>query len=217
MRGRDRVDVTRWVELASIWEACAPKPGNVNRHFDFHDATLPDFLTSAALAAEALRGMERWSVGSLVHGAVRARGTVVAGNTNLGILLLLAPLALAALSGPRGTLRAQTAEVLRSMNDDDSRLVYEAIRLASPGGLGRSKKDDVAGATPPSLLGAMREAASWDSVAREYDGDFALTFDLVLPELRRALEADLGLAEAIVWAAHHRRRRGRGSRAVARD
>ncbi len=200
MRGRSRARIARWVELASLWEACAPKPGNVNRRFDFHDATLPDFLSSAVVAAESLRGTRRWSVGSLVHRAVRARAAVVGSNTNLGILLLLAPLAMAASSGPRGTLRARTAETLRSMDGEDARLVYEAIRLAAPGGLGRVDRDDVAEEAPPSLLDAMKEAASRDSVAREYGTDFALTFDLVVPELHKGLEAGLGLADAVVRA-----------------
>ena len=138
MRGRSRARIVRWVELASLWEACAPKPGNVNRRFDFHDATLPDFLSSAVVAAESLRGTRRWSVGSLVHRAVRARAAVVGSNTNLGILLLLAPLAMAASSGPRGTLRARTAETLRSMDGEDARLVYEAIRLPLPAAWGGS-------------------------------------------------------------------------------
>lgn len=200
MRGRSRARIVRWVELASLWEACAPKPGNVNRRFDFHDATLPDFLSSAVVAAESLRGTRRWSVGSLVHRAVRARAAVVGSNTNLGILLLLAPLAMAASSGPRGTLRARTAETLRSMDREDARLVYEAIRLAAPGGLGRVDRDDVAEEAPPSLLDAMKEAALRDSVAREYGTDFALTFDLVVPELHKGLEAGLGLADAVVRA-----------------
>ncbi len=200
MRGRSRARIVRWVELASLWEACAPKPGNVNRRFDFHDATLPDFLSSAVVTAESLRGTRRWSVGSLVHRAVRARVAVVGSNTNLGILLLLAPLAMAASSGPRGTLRARTAETLRSMDGEDARLVYEAIRLAAPGGLGRVDRDDVAEEAPPSLLDAMKEAALRDSVAREYGTDFALTFDLVVPELHKGLEAGLGLADAVVRA-----------------
>ncbi|WP_274372873.1 MULTISPECIES: dihydropteroate synthase [Synergistales] len=198
MKGRSRAEVTRWVELASLWEACAPKPGNVNRRFDFVDATLPDFLSSAAVAAEALRGLRTWRVGPMVHRAVRARRATVATNTNLGMLLLLAPLALAATKGPRGSLREETGLVLASLDGEDSRLVYEAIRLASPGGLGRSEKDDVAEKAPTSLIEAMKEAADRDAVAREYATDFSATFDIVLPGLRAALEGGSTLSQAIV-------------------
>ena len=200
MKGRSRVEVTRWVELASLWEACSPKPGNVNRKFDFADATLPDFLSSAAVAAEALRGLRTWRVGPMVHRAVMARRATVATNTNLGMLLLLAPLALAATRGPRGSLREQTALVLGSLDGEDSRLVYEAIRLASPGGLGRSEKDDVAEKAPVSLIEAMKEAADRDAIAREYATDFSATFDVVLPELRSSLEGGSTLSQSIVEA-----------------
>lgn len=198
MTGRSREDVIRWVEVASLWEACAPKPGNVNRFHDFHDASLPDFLTSAALTAQAFRKRDRWSVGSLVLGAVQARRAVVRSNTNLGILLLLVPLALGALRGPRGTLREMTTQVLEATDGDDARLVYEAIRLAAPGGLGDVDGDDVKGEAPPSLLAAMAEAADRDSVAAEYVTGFALTFDLLLPELRKNLGAGLSLSDSIV-------------------
>ena len=35
--------------LACLWEATAPKPGNVYRGADFDDLTYADFITSAAV------------------------------------------------------------------------------------------------------------------------------------------------------------------------
>src|SRR6516225_6707189 len=89
--------------IACVWEATARKPGNVHRYCDFDDTSYLDFLLSAAAAAPVLDGAAGRPVGETVLAGVRATRGVVASNTNLGILLLLAPLA----AVPRGTdLRA---------------------------------------------------------------------------------------------------------------
>src|SRR5438309_2069504 len=80
-------------QLACIWEVTARKPGNVSRYHDFADTTLVDFLASAAAIAPVLELAERRRIGETVLAGVRATRQVVRSNTNLGILLLLAPLA----------------------------------------------------------------------------------------------------------------------------
>jgi len=82
------------VQLACIWEATARKPGNVHRHCDFEDATYLDFLLSAAAIAPVLADASRrpMGVGETILQAVQATRAVVGTNTNLGIILLLAPL-----------------------------------------------------------------------------------------------------------------------------
>ena len=80
-------------QLACILEATARKPGNVHRYADFADATYLDFLLSAAAIAPVMEQAPRRRVGETVLRAVRATRRVVATNTNLGTILLLAPLA----------------------------------------------------------------------------------------------------------------------------
>src|SRR5215468_292881 len=82
-------------QLACIWEASARKPGNVHRYCDFADVSYLDFLTSAAAIAPILEAAEGKPVGRTIFDAVAATQQVVATNTNLGIILLLAPLAAA--------------------------------------------------------------------------------------------------------------------------
>ena len=66
-------------------------------------------------------------------------------NTNLGIVLLLAPLAKVFYTRePRVAL----GTVLESSTIEDSDRVYEAIRLAQPGGLGSVTEEDVS--APPT-------------------------------------------------------------------
>src|SRR5215469_5898833 len=95
-------DVGLCAQLACIWEATARKPGNVHRFRDFEDVTYLDFLQSAAAIAPILAAVasSRLSVGQAIHEAVRRTRTVSPNNTNLGIVLLLTPLAAVPLQRP---------------------------------------------------------------------------------------------------------------------
>src|SRR5215210_5647865 len=104
-------------QLAAVLEASAEKPGNITPLHDFADTSYEDMLRSAiALGPELGRATER-GVGDTVLAAVRATRRVAGANTNLGIALLLAPLARAALLG--GTLRQRAEEVLGALTLDD--------------------------------------------------------------------------------------------------
>jgi triphosphoribosyl-dephospho-CoA synthase len=159
--------------MACILEATARKPGNVHRYADFADMTYLDFLLSAAAIAPVLDEAPHRRVGETVLDAVRATRRVVWSNTNLGTILLLAPLA----AVPRGEmLKHGVYRVLRDLTLDDSRDVYEAIRLAQPGGLGQVKDQDVSGEPTLPLRQVMELAAERDAVAEQYVTDFRAVF-----------------------------------------
>jgi triphosphoribosyl-dephospho-CoA synthase len=182
--------------LACLWEVSAPKPGNVHRGADFEDLTFEDFLTSAALIARAMEAAACGAaVGTVVLEAVRATRAAVGKNTNLGTVLLLAPLARVPRDRP---LAAGVAEVLAGLAADDARDVYEAIRLAQPGGMGRAERYDLFDGPPSSLLDAMRQSAERDLVARQYVVDFAGVLEVVVPWLLEELSAGLSLSQAII-------------------
>jgi triphosphoribosyl-dephospho-CoA synthase len=183
--------------LACVLEATAPKPGNVHRGADFEDLTYPDLVLSGiAIGPEMDRAGQR-SLGETVLAAMQATKRVVATNSNLGMVLLLAPLAAAATC--EESLHIGVTRVLHGLTRDDARLVYEAIRLAKPGGLGKVETADVAGGPPDSLIDAMRLAADRDLVARQYAHGFADVFGHVLPVLRDALVC-FPMHQAIVYA-----------------
>jgi triphosphoribosyl-dephospho-CoA synthase len=123
-------------------------------------------------------------------------------NVNLGIVLLLAPLARAALALPAGAgdaaLRAQLERVLRETTVDDAREAYAAIRLAAPGGLGVAESQDVTGEPTVTLREAMRLAAHRDTIAREYVTGYATTFEHAVPVLDRARWDGLSWDDAVV-------------------
>lgn len=194
--------------LACQLEVCAPKPGNVHRAADFPDMGLIDFLASATAIQPIFAQAPQLSVGQLVRQAVEATQRVTSTNTNLGIVLLLAPLAKVAAGQ---TLSEGIGPVLASLTADDAADVFYTIRRVSPGGLipvdGDAKiaaeaDHDVRSTTAPDdLLAAMRVAADWDLIAKQYVNGFHEVLHVVLPWLTAPADslAMLTWAERIVW------------------
>jgi triphosphoribosyl-dephospho-CoA synthase len=185
-------------QVACIWEATARKPGNVHRYRDFADATYADFLLSAAALASVLTTACQRRVGATVLEGVRATRRVVASNTNLGVVLLLAPLA-AVLEGK--DLGTAVPRLLDALDVEDSRLVYEAIRLAEPGGLGQASAQDVHAEPTLPLRQIMALASNRDLIARQYANGFREVFEQGVPGVQRGLE-DTGSLEGAILFTH---------------
>jgi triphosphoribosyl-dephospho-CoA synthase len=182
--------------LACLIEATVPKPGNVHRGADFDDLTFGDFQAAAvAIGPMMERAATHGLVGAAVLEAVRATRQVAATNVNLGIVLLIAPLAAVPRNRP---MMLGLRYVLSQLSQQDAADVYEAIRLAQPGGMSKVAEADVSGPPPDSLLHAMRLAADRDSIASQYVTDFADVFDLVVPELQRGLGQGWSLTDAVI-------------------
>ena len=181
--------------VACIWEAAARKVGNVHPGAGFVDAELASFLVSAvAIRWAAPREADGGRVGGMVIQALQDTRRAVGTNTNLGIILLLAPLIAV---HARADLRAGVVYQLRRSTVRDTRLVYEAIRLANPGGLGRVSEHDVRDEPTLPLVEAMKRAADRDLVARQYANGFADVFDFGVPAFLDAL-GRFGRVEAAV-------------------
>lgn len=183
--------------LACSWEVCAPKPGNVHRGADFDDVTVGDFLTSALAIAPWIDQSGEISLGETVLGCVEATRQAVDTNTNLGMVLLLVPLAQASLRHS-GDLRRGVKQILGQLDERDSRDVYLAINRAQPGGLGDSDALDVKSEPPQDLLEAMRVAQDWDQIARQYCTDFEDVLNVIEPNLVKHCQSGLTLSQAIV-------------------
>jgi len=193
-------DVAAWVQLACLTEATVAKPGNVSPSAGFVDVGYEDFVLSALAIGPAFMLSGSHPLGEVVLRAVRDTRSAVRTNTNLGLVLLLAPLAMAAMRGGR-SLRKALSEVLNDLTLDDARMVYEAIRTARAGGLGAVSSHDVGESQPKvDLVAAMRLAADRDSIAREYSTDFHLTFELVAPVLRNLWAQNLSPAVVVAQA-----------------
>jgi len=191
-------DVAAAAQLACLLEASAPKPGNVSPFASFRDTTYEDFLASAAAVGPALALAGERSLGATIRAAVEATARWAPSNTNLGLVLLLAPLARAQLRPGHSPLRARLAATLTETTVADARDAYVAIRSAAPAGLGRASEQDVADTPTATLRDAMALARDRDAIAREYATDFETTFEIGVPGLRRALSDGLAWREAVV-------------------
>jgi len=181
-------------KIASAFEeACrdelnSPKPGNVHVFAGGHRMTVTDFECSAAAAIGPLTAVGQ-SVGTRIFGAVAAGIEAVKSNTNLGIILLCAPLAAAAETLPFD-LKGSLSGVLKELDLEDAELAFRAIVRASPGGLGRVERHDVYAPATVNLREAMAESAGRDRVALQYVTDFADVFGFGEP-LFATMLADL--------------------------
>ncbi|MGR9037321.1 MAG: triphosphoribosyl-dephospho-CoA synthase, partial [Gammaproteobacteria bacterium] len=141
------------------------KPGNVSIYSDGHDMTVADFRISAEVSAEPLCHPD-YSLGEKIYYAVKATRDAVGCNTNLGIILLCAPLIQASLlMSSNENLRQVLCRVLADSTVEDADWVFKAITLAAPGGLGRSGEQDVRGKATATLLEAMKIASGRDRIA----------------------------------------------------
>lgn len=178
-------------------EVMALKPGNVHVHAAGHGMTVADFLLSAEVAAPEI-ARPGAAVGERILRAVRATRAAVNCNTNLGILLLTAPLARAAEMPPTRPLRDRVCAVLEDLSVEDAEAAYEAIRLASPGGLGRAAEHDVAGPATVDLRTAMAAARSRDRIAAQYADGFCDVFEIGVARARALDGKDaVSMAEAV--------------------
>ncbi len=178
------VDIARAFVEACLAELEAPKPGNVHRYAPGHGMVAADFVLSAEASAGPISASGA-RVGARIHGAVAATLKAIGQNTNLGIVLLCAPLAAAAERHEVG-LREALARVLDDLDEGDAAEAFAAIVAANPGGLGRAPRHDVHGPVTATLREAMAEAADRDRIARQYVTSFEDVFSLGLPALKAA-------------------------------
>lgn len=167
---------------ACALDVAALKPGNVSRYSAGHGMDAELFLQSAQVSAKAIT--EPGPVlGKRIYGAVKATWDAVRCNTNLGIILLCAPIIQAAIDYPGERLEIALPKILSAVRAQETEDVFAAIRLANPGGLGRTESHDVAGPAIRPLVEVMALAADRDLIARQYANGFRELYNAVLPYL----------------------------------
>jgi triphosphoribosyl-dephospho-CoA synthase len=169
---------------AAVHAACAAdvealKPGNVGVHAPGHGMRAEDFRSSARAIAPILAD-PALTVGTRIERSVEATVAAVGCNTNLGIVLLAAPLAQAVIAGTGADLRARVQRVLADLTVADAMSAYAGIRAARAGHLGTVGAHDVGARPQVTLLVAMRTAADRDRIARQYATGYADIFEHTL-------------------------------------
>ncbi|MCB1800420.1 MAG: triphosphoribosyl-dephospho-CoA synthase [Gammaproteobacteria bacterium] len=189
-------ELQRLYRVACAQDVIAFKPGNVSYASPGHGMDADTFRRSAQASAQPLTepGL---ALGERVLAAVVATRAAVACNSNLGILLLCAPLVQATINYPDKPLHEGVRRVLRNTSVADSLAVYEAIRIAAPGGLGEVDEHDVSLGTRLTLTDVMSYAAPRDLIAAQYVNAYADLFDTALPFLDGALRRCRTGADAV--------------------
>lgn len=155
------------------------KPGNVSIYSAGHDMTVDDFILSAEASADPITD-SAFSLGEKIYYAVKATKAAVGCNTNLGIILLCAPLFQAAYQQPEQTILEALQQVLDNTSIEDAEWVFKAISLAAPGGLGKSEDYDVKEKPVVTLKQAMALASKKDRIALQYVTNFKDIFDFAI-------------------------------------
>ena len=188
---------------ACLAELQAIKPGNVHVFADGHGMTVHDFINSADATAELI-SQAGLTVGERILQAVKATQSAVGMNTNLGLILLCAPLIHAALSPSSELDLAQNlARILDGLTLEDGALTAQAILLAKPAGLGSAIKHDVQAEIGVNLKQLMLAAADRDLIAWQYANNYDTIFCDALPRFLTAKQAWQNQAKvnSEAWAA----------------
>lgn len=196
----DRAEFGRRAFLrACTLDVAVRKPGNVSQASPGHGMDAGQFLAAAAAAAGPI-SVAGATVGERIEAAVRASWQASGCNTNLGIVLLCAPLLAASERGDNDAqgLPASLAIVLETLDRADARAAYRAIALARPGGLGRVPEQDVRSEPTTGLREAMALAAHRDRIAWQYVHAHADVFGLGLPAFVAAGDEARGMQAAFL-------------------
>lgn len=188
------------IQTCIIWacqhEVTSPKPGNVNCFSEGHNMHVSDFINSAHAIAPIM-AQSNLSIGQMILESIRATRAMVNCNTNLGIVLLFAPLCKAINTCLRfDQLRPSLRKVLKNLTLDDAQLCYEAIRLAQPGGMGKQLDQDVNAIPTVTLRQAMKLASDRDLIASQYINNYQEVFHIGVEKLTTAIKC----GESIEWA-----------------
>ena len=162
------VDLTTLVYDCFICDVNALKPGNVGRHGAGHGMDCADFIKSAQVVTPILCN-QRLGLGKRILSSVEATLGAVHCNTNLGMVLLIAPIirVFEQLVSP-GDFQDMIKPTLMSLEQQEAQDIFAAIRLANPGGLGKVDKYDVNSPLDIDIYSAMDAAKERDLIALQY-------------------------------------------------
>ncbi len=156
-------------------------------HADAKDLSVDAFLSSANVSAEPITELQS-ALGLRILNAITATEAAVHTNTNLGMVLLMAPLVQAKLEMVENeSIEASLSRALNRTSIQDARHVYQAIRLCNPGGMGQKDNQDISQEPTITLLNSMKIAADWDQIAAQYSNNFKDIFSFGVARYRRLM------------------------------
>lgn len=190
------------VQIASVLEVSGyPKPGNVHRTRDYDDMVFEDFLISGIVIGDHLRHLSKRTIenkddlskiqlGKAVLDAVMETNEWIKTNTNLGIVMMTFPIgAAAAISSNMEELRDNIDKIIRASTVEDAIYLYDAINIASAGGMGDQDEYDVTSDKAKDELrknnqtfyDVLKISAPWDDLASELTSKMPIIFEYSYP------------------------------------
>jgi len=197
MKQSKQNQIAEAAQVACLLEASCEKPGSVTPSKQFDDLGYTDFLLASVIFGQSLRETSHKSVGEIILKSVKTLSKELKSNANLGIILLIAPLASAFYR--RGELGPKNVRsTLSALTVADASFAFSAIKLADPGGLGTQPVHDVRKKPSITLLRAMKLAAHKDWIAHEYAHNFDITLTIGVPQLLKNIKSTGDFRDAIV-------------------
>lgn len=185
--------------LACQLEVGIAKPGNVHPTASFVDLEYLDFVIAGQIIGDLIDGQAALSLGEMIHMAASNTRRALRTNVNLGIVLLLCPLA--KWSMLRGPFDSKGIDHwLRQLPETDALLIFEAIRIAAPGGLGQASESDVNGPiqSQMNIVRAMEYSRDRDQIARQWCTGFQDVLHWFAPQLRQSMTNWGSLHRAVI-------------------
>ena len=183
-----RAELTRLYLQVCQLDVQSLKPGNISVYSGVKDLSVDDFLTSAEASVEQITDPNS-GLGLRILSAVSATYDAVSTNTNLGMILLMAPLVQAAYAQQaEGSIQLALGNILQQTSIEDAQHVYQAIRLAKPGGMGDIDDQDISEEPNITLLNTMKIASTWDQIAAQYSNNFQDIFNFGVPRYQTLME-----------------------------
>lgn len=196
--------IAKIAQISSVLEVSGyPKPGNVHRTRDFHDMVFEDFIISGIVIGDTIReaasfgseinnsiSFKEANIGKYILKAVKETDKWIANNTNLGIIMLITPIAIsAAISNSIDELRENIHNIIVNSTVIDTIALYEAIGIADAGGMGEQKEFSVTSddaikeliENNLNIFDVLNISSSWDSLAKELTNKMPVTFDIGYP------------------------------------
>lgn len=193
--------ISKLAQIASVLEVSGyPKPGNVHRTRDFDDMVFEDFLISGIVIGDTIEkaasqvlinnNPEDAEIGKYILEAVRETDKWISNNTNLGIVMMLTPIAIsAAISDNMEELRENIGVLMENTTVEDAINLYDAINIADAGGMGDQEDYDVAGANAKEELrqnnqtmwDVLKISAEWDDLGGELTSKMPIVFEIGYP------------------------------------
>ena len=158
------------------------KPGNVNLLSSHKDTKAQDYLDSAILSSKELFN-QNYSLGKRILESVNVTRSKVNVNTNLGIILLCAPVIQSYIDFNNLDLREGIKKTLSTTSIKDTHDLCAAINISSPGGLGDSDMYDTASYPNASIKQIMNYSQEYDRISYQYSHNFSDIFDFIIPKL----------------------------------